>query len=59
MVHCTLGQQGEPGNEDLKKAQTFYQSIGASTTECDLLKEDNVWLLVLDLLGLIMMKLFI
>ena len=35
VVHCTLGQQGEPGNENLKKAQTFYQSIGASTTECD------------------------
>ena len=35
VVHCTLGQQGEPGNEDLKKAQTVYQSIGASTTECD------------------------
>jgi intraflagellar transport protein 56 len=35
VVHCTLGQQGEPGNENIKKAQTFYQSIGASTTECD------------------------
>ena len=52
VVHCTFSQQGEPGNEDLKKAQTFHQSIWAQTTE-------NVWLLVLDLLRLIMMKLFI
>ena len=35
VVHCFLGQSGEPGNENLKKAQTFFQSIGASTTECD------------------------
>ena len=35
VVHCILGQQGEKGNEHLKKAQTFFQSIGASTTECD------------------------
>ena len=35
VVHCFLGQNGEPGNENLKKAQTFFQSIGASTTECD------------------------
>ena len=35
VVHCILGQQGEPGNENLKKAQTFFQSIGASSTECD------------------------
>ena len=35
VVHCFLGQNGEPGNENLKKAQTFFQSIGASTNECD------------------------
>ena len=35
VVHCFMGQNGEPGNENLKKAQTFFQSIGASTTECD------------------------
>ena len=40
VVHCILGQNiaerdGDRMNEHLKKAQTFFQSIGASTTECD------------------------
>lgn len=36
VVHCIMGQQqGEKDNTNLKKAQTFFQSIGASTTECD------------------------
>ena len=43
-----MGQNGEQGYENLKKAQTFFQSIGASTIECDTIEVDNVWLLVLD-----------
>lgn len=35
IVHCLLGQQGEKNQDHLKKAQTFFQSIGASTTDCD------------------------
>jgi intraflagellar transport protein 56 len=36
VVHCLLGQNStDKNNEHLKKAQTFFQSIGASTTECD------------------------
>jgi len=40
IVHCLLGYQqpnSNPNelNENLRKAQTFFQSIGASTTECD------------------------
>lgn len=39
VVHCVLGQQQQDQdktmNEHLRKAQTFFQSIGSSTTECD------------------------
>ena len=41
VVHCLLGQQQQDKdqdksmNENLRKAQTFFQSIGSSTTECD------------------------
>ncbi len=35
IVHCLLGQQSEKNQEHLKKAQTYFQSIGASATECD------------------------
>lgn len=35
IVHCLLGQQSEKNQEHLKKAQTYFQSIGASTNECD------------------------
>lgn len=36
IVHCLLGQQSPERNQDhLKKAQYFFQSIGASSTECD------------------------
>jgi intraflagellar transport protein 56 len=35
VVHCLLGQQGDKNQEHLKKAQTYFQSIGASASECD------------------------
>jgi intraflagellar transport protein 56 len=35
VVHCLLGQQGDKNGEHLKKAQTYFQSIGASASECD------------------------
>jgi intraflagellar transport protein 56 len=35
VVHCMLGQQGDKNQEHLKKAQTYFQSIGASASECD------------------------
>ena len=35
IVHCLLGQQSEKNQEHLKKAHTYFQSIGASTNECD------------------------
>ncbi len=35
VVHCLLGQQGEKNSEHIKKAQTYFQSIGASASECD------------------------
>jgi len=35
VVHCLLGQQSEKNSEHLKKAQTYFQSIGASASECD------------------------
>ena len=40
IVHCVMGYQQQSENpielnENLRKAQTFFQSIGASTSECD------------------------
>ena len=39
VVHCVLGQQQQGPdkamNEHLRKAQTFFQSIGSSTSDCD------------------------
>jgi intraflagellar transport protein 56 len=35
VVHCMLGQQGDKNQEHIKKAQTYFQSIGASASECD------------------------
>lgn len=35
IVHCLLGQQSDKNIDHLKKAQTYFQSIGASSTECD------------------------
>lgn len=35
VVHCMLGQQGDKNQDHLKKAQTYFQSIGASASECD------------------------
>jgi len=35
VVHCLLGQQSEKNEEHIKKAQTYFQSIGASASECD------------------------
>ena len=35
IVHCLLGQQSDKNQEHLKKAQTYFQSIGASSTESD------------------------
>jgi intraflagellar transport protein 56 len=35
IVHCLLGQQSEKNQEHLKKAQIYFQTIGASTNECD------------------------
>jgi intraflagellar transport protein 56 len=35
VVHCLLGQQGDKNQDHLKKAQTYFQSIGASASECD------------------------
>ncbi|MCQ2821078.1 MAG: hypothetical protein MJ252_27785 [archaeon] len=41
VVHCLLGQQQQTStnpddlNENLRKAQAFFQSIGSSTNECD------------------------
>lgn len=37
VVHCLLGQlsQSEKNAEHMKKAQTYYQSVGASASECD------------------------
>ena len=35
VVHCLLGQQSPNNSEHLKKAQTYFQSIGASASECD------------------------
>jgi intraflagellar transport protein 56 len=35
VVHCLLGQQSPNNAEHLKKAQTYFQSIGASANECD------------------------
>jgi intraflagellar transport protein 56 len=35
VVHCLLGQQSDKNQEHIKKAQTFFQSIGASASECD------------------------
>lgn len=35
VVHCLLGQQSEKNQDHIKKAQTYFQSIGASSSECD------------------------
>ena len=40
IVHCVMGYQQQSENpielnDNLRKAQTFFQSIGASTSECD------------------------
>lgn len=35
IVHCLLGQQSDKNQEHLKKAQNYFQSIGASSSECD------------------------
>lgn len=35
IVHCLLGQQSDKNQEHIKKAQTYFQSIGASSSECD------------------------
>jgi intraflagellar transport protein 56 len=35
VVHCLLGQQSEKNQDHIKKAQTYFQSIGASASECD------------------------
>lgn len=35
IVHCLLGQQSDKNQDHLKKAQTYFQSIGASSSECD------------------------
>lgn len=36
VVHCLLGQQsGDKNSEHIKKAQNYFQCIGASAAECD------------------------
>lgn len=34
-THCLLGQQSDKNAEHIKKAMTYFQSIGASASECD------------------------
>ena len=35
IIHCLLAQQSDESQEHLKKAQTYFHSIGSSSSECD------------------------
>lgn len=52
IVHCLLGQQSDKNQDNLKKAKTYFQNVGASNVECDTIEGRQCMAACLRLIGL-------